>query len=161
MNRLAISVPFSLLTGAFLGLLLGGFWLHTQMGQVNDGNLFILLTDFPGIRDARSEPWRTGYIIVLGAALVFAALGLIFTFTTRLTDYGKARFQTRSDMKSNGLLRPVGSGLVFAKLGRPESREPFISADFDKFPHCLVVAPTRAGKGVGFVIPNTLLFPGS
>ncbi len=66
-----------------------------------------------------------------------------------------------------GLLREIGDGLVFARLGpngilgRILGRSRFIASGWDKFPHCLVVAPTRAGKGVGYVIPNTLLFPGN
>jgi type IV secretory pathway TraG/TraD family ATPase VirD4 len=88
-------------------------------------------------------------------------LAALLSVTQKLTEYGQAKFQTRAEMTRNGLLQPLGSGRVFGKLGRPASRAPFISAAFTTFPHCLVVAPTRAGKGVGYVIPNTLLFPGS
>ncbi len=53
---------------------------------------------------------------------------------------------------------------MFGKFGKPEAQNRpgrFVCASYDKFPHALVVAPTRSGKGVGYVIPNTLLFPGS
>lgn len=64
-------------------------------------------------------------------------------------------------------MKAIGRGLVFARhnrlglLGRLFGLSRFVAAAWDKFPHCLMVAPTRAGKGIGYVIPNTLLFPGS
>ena len=67
-------------------------------------------------------------------------------------------------MKKNGLAQPVGSGLVYGKFGKPDLKNRtgrFVAGLYDLFPHALVVAPTRSGKGVGYVIPNTLLFPGS
>lgn len=53
------------------------------------------------------------------------------------------------------------NGFVFGKLGKPKSTKPFISADPDRFPHAIMIAPTGRGKGVGFVIPNLLHFSGS
>lgn len=148
--------------GILVGLLIGSLYVTWKLDQpLNTGNPLILLTGFPGWRQATQEPWSTGWLIVAIAAAAFAIFALLLSVTARLTEYGQAHFQSRAEMKRNGLLKPLSAGLVFGKLGKPTSRKPFVAAEFAKFPHCLVVAPTRAGKGVGYVIPNTLLFPGS
>ena len=164
MNRMSVAVPAGLIAGAIVGLMFGGLWLQWQLGaNLNTGNPFILVTDFPGFGALRHDPWRTAYLIVLGGALVLALAGVVFSVTHRLTTYGKAHFQTKGEVKRNGLAQPVGSGLVFGKFGKPEKNRAgrFVCGSYDQFPHALVVAPTRSGKGVGYVIPNTLLFPGS
>lgn len=71
-----------------------------------------------------------------------------------VTQYGQARFQTMAEMRKNGLLKPVGQGFVFAKLGKPQNSKKFIASDWAKFPNCLMIAPPGAGKGVGFGIPR-------
>jgi len=57
------------------------------------------------------------------------------------------------------MLLGLGQGFVCGKLGLPNSKAEFISSR--EIPHVMMVAPTRAGKGVGFVIPNLLPFAGS
>lgn len=162
MNRLAIAVPAGLIAGTIVGLLIGGLWLQWQMGaNLNAGHPFILLTEFPGLAALAHDPWRGAWLIVLAGAVALALVGAGFSTINRLTSYGQARFQTRQELRRNGLMEPVGTGLVFGKLGKPGRKGRFVSGDYDKFPHALVIAPTRSGKGVGYVIPNTLLFPGS
>ena len=165
MNRMIVAIPAGLIAGAVVGLMFGGLWLQWQLGaNMNSDNPFVLVTDFPGFRALRQDPWRTAYLIVLGGALVLALAAVVFSITHRLTTYGTAHFQTRSEVKKNGLAQPIGSGLVYGKFGKPDLKNRtgrFVSGLYDLFPHALVVAPTRSGKGVGYVIPNTLLFPGS
>ena len=162
MNRMTVAIPAGLIAGAFVGLMIGGLWLQWQLGaNINAGHPFVLVTDFPGLRAVRQDPWRTAYLIVLAGALVLALVALVFSFSHRLTTYGKSHFQTRREVRKNGLLQPVGSGLVFGKFGKPKTKGSFVSGTYDQFPHALIAAPTRSGKGVGYVIPNTLLFPGS
>lgn len=162
MPFLALRLLPGALAGAVAGLLLGGLYANWKLGQpLNTGDPLILVTGFPGWRQVTTEPWSTAWTIVAVSVALFMGLALVLSFTARLTEYGQAHFQSRAEMKRNGLLQPLGAGLVFGKLGKPASRKPYIAAAFAKFPHCLVVAPTRAGKGVGYVIPNTLLFPGS
>ncbi|WP_196053654.1 type IV secretory system conjugative DNA transfer family protein [Paracoccus lichenicola] len=162
---MSVAIPAGLIAGAFVGLMFGGLWLQWQLGaNLNTGNPFVLVTEFPGFGALRQDPWRTAYLIVLGGALVLALAGLVFSITHRLTTYGTAHFQTKGEVKKNGLAQPIGTGLVFGKFGKPALKNrmgQFVSGTYDQFPHALVVAPTRSGKGVGYVIPNTLLFPGS
>lgn len=162
MNRMHIAIPTGLVAGAFVGLMIGGLWLQWHLGtNPNTGHPFVLITDFPGLRAARQDPWRSAYGIVLAGAVLLALLALLFSVTHRLTTYGTAHFQTRREIRRNGLLQPPGAGLVFGKFGKPGRKGRFVCGSYDRFPHALVAAPTRSGKGVGYVIPNTLLFPGS
>ena len=79
-----------------------------------------------------------------------------------LTQYDNAHFQKRREIKKNGLLAALkANGFIYAKMGKPKSDAPFISAPPDRFPHAMMIAPTGSGKGVGFVLPNLLHFNGS
>lgn len=160
--RTAALSLLGLLTGIAAGIPAASIYLNLAAGRgVNEGQPFSFVTEFPGIEGLAAGPWATAVKIIAAAALAFAVLAFLMSIRQELTEYGQSRFQTKRELAKAGLLRPIGDGLVFAKLGRPEKVKPYISARYDKFPHCLVVAPTRAGKGVGYVVPNMLLFPGS
>lgn len=168
MNRTLFALPFGIFSGAVIGVMLGGIWVQYQLGaNVASADLFILVKQFPGFSRSMTQPWLGGYQISAAALMATVLLTLALSFTQKLTQYGKAHFQSAAEIRNNGLLQKIGGGLVFARLGthgilgRLMGQFRFIASDWDKFPHCLVVAPTRAGKGVGYVIPNTLLFPGS
>ena len=162
MPRLALLLPLGLTAGLTVGLIAGGLVLNLILGRdPNATGVFILIEEFPGFARLTSVPWVLPWQIVGASTLLFTIAAAALTFRQQLTGYGQARFQARPEMKANGLLEPLGAGMVFGKLGAPSRRAPYVSAAFRKFPHCLVVAPTRAGKGVGYVIPNTILFTGS
>ncbi|NSZ19496.1 type IV secretion system ATPase VirD4 (plasmid) [Agrobacterium vitis] len=75
--------------------------------------------------------------------------------------FGTARWARFQEMRRNGYIRPYRriSGPVFGKTGRPGGAGHYLTNG--EQPHSLVVAPTRAGKGVGVVIPTLLTFNGS
>lgn len=87
--------------------------------------------------------------VVLG---LFAALGVFLYATRRSTQYGDARFGTLSEARNAGLMAP--SGLILGRI----AGQLLVSNDQG---HVLVTGPTRTGKGVSFVIPNGLTWPGS
>jgi type IV secretion system protein VirD4 len=162
MTQTVLRLSLGAIAGLLVGLLPGGTYVNWWLGAgLTAGDPLILITGFPGMDGLRTSPWRQAYLGGLAFAAAFMALAALLSASQKLTEYGQAKFQTKAEMKRNDLLKPFGSGFVFVKLGKPTSRTPVISAAFTKFPHCLVVAPTRAGKGVGYVIPKTLLFPGS
>ena len=162
MQRIALLLPLGLTAGALVGLIAGGLVLNLILGRdPNATGLFVLIEEFPGFARLTAVPWVLPWQIVGASTVIFTIGAVALTFRQQLTGYGQAKFQARPEMKANGLLQPLGAGMVFGKLGAPSRRAPYVSATFQKFPHCLVVAPTRAGKGVGYVIPNTLLFNGS
>ncbi|MFG6082672.1 type IV secretory system conjugative DNA transfer family protein [Paracoccus litorisediminis] len=160
--RLLIVLSVTAGLGLILGLMAGGVWVQLQSGgNALNGDMFILIRQFPGWPEMWQEPWALGYRLGLIGAALLTGFALIMSFGQKLTEYGQAHFQSKAEIRRNGLLQPIGRGLVFGKLGKPKTGKAMIAADYDKFPHCLVVAPTRAGKGVGYAIPNLLLFPGS
>ena len=162
MPRIALLLPLGLTAGLLVGLIAGGLVLNLILGRdPNATGIFVLIEEFPGFARLTSVPWVLPWQIVGASTVVFTIAAVALTFRQQLTGYGQAKFQARPEMKANGLLQPLGAGMIFGKLGAPSKRAPYDSATFQKFPHCLVVAPTRAGKGVGYVIPNTLLFNGS
>lgn len=94
---------------------------------------------------------------VLGQALVIALVGsglltLPLFLLRRPTWYGDARWARSGELRQAQLR--ADAGLVLGKKNGTLLRnaEPV---------HVLVAAPTRAGKGVGLVIPNLLTWPGS
>lgn len=162
MQRIALLLPLGLASGLLVGLIVGGLVLNLILGRdPNATGIFVLIAEFPGFARLTSVPWVLPWQIVGASTVLFTVAAVALTFRQQLTEYGQAKFQARAEMKANGLLQPLGAGMVFGKLGAPSKTAAYVSATFQKFPHCLVVAPTRAGKGVGYVIPNTLLFNGS
>lgn len=87
-----------------------------------------------------------GVILAIG----FTAAVLHFNRKTPL--HGAARWAKKNEAKQAGLMDR--EGLLLGKMGKE-----FIQ--FGGTEHVLLEAPTRAGKGVGVVIPNLLTWPDS
>lgn len=68
--------------------------------------------------------------------------------------HGEARFANGADLRREGLLKDGPTGIIIGKSGGRLLRLPGTR-------HALLAAPTRSGKGVGFVMPNLLNFRGS
>lgn len=99
-----------------------------------------------------------GALIVTTVA-VFAAICIALAETPQ--HHGTARWATFSEMKRFGYLKAhsVISGPVFGKTVKPRRSGDYLTNG--EHAHSLIVAPTRAGKGVGIVIPTLLTFKGS
>jgi type IV secretion system protein VirD4 len=82
MNRMIIAIPTGLIAGALVGLMIGGLWLHWQLGAgMNAGHPFVLVTEFPGLRMAGQDPWRSAMIAFraagsLGSGVVVPDMGM-------------------------------------------------------------------------------------
>jgi type IV secretion system protein VirD4 len=83
---------------------------------------------------------------------LFLALAIFLYANRRSTLHGDARFGTLSEARRAGLA--AKSGIILGRL----NGQTLISNDPG---HVLIVGPTRTGKGVSFVIPNGLAWPGS
>ena len=195
--RIALILIAALLAGTFVGVLIAGVFLAFSLGHdLNNMDMLLFLDYLPNRYRWGRSPYAQAYIIV-AAAPALALIIAVFTLTrAKLAVYGDAHFQSKREMRQNGMLEPMGAGLLFGRYtkrphhpkGKPiqirddrysrdwyvprfvkstqaarrrKSPPPFISATYDKFPHALVVAPTGAGKTVGYVIPTTIVFPGS
>ncbi|GLI95294.1 type IV secretory system conjugative DNA transfer family protein [Methylocystis echinoides] len=91
--------------------------------------------------------------IAAGVVLaLFVALAVFLYANRKSTLHGDARFGTLSEARRAGLA--AKSGIILGRL----NGQTLISNDPG---HMLIVGPTRTGKGVSFVIPNGLAWPGS
>ncbi|GAJ30376.1 conjugal transfer protein TraG [Acidomonas methanolica] len=99
---------------------------------------------------------RGAWIAGSGGVLAFSAAVALSVRRAReakrAATYGSARWATREDMQSAGLLGE--DGVVLGQYKRDYLRH-------DGPDHVLCFAPTRSGKGVGLVIPTLLTWPGS
>ena len=90
------------------------------------------------------------------AALVPAVAGItasvVFGLQRPSNPLGDAAFQDVAALRRGGWFRKDGQ--IFGRVGRHILRR-----KDDR--HHLIVGPTRSGKGVGHVVPNALMFPGS
>lgn len=113
-------------------------------------------------------PWRKvpsalwamkGYPIVYGPFLIGFSAGAVLTAVfvgstlfTRQKLHGEARWARVGEVRRGKLLGPAG--IVLGKFGGKVMR-------FGGPEHVMLEAPTRAGKGVGVIIPNLLDWPDS
>jgi type IV secretion system protein VirD4 len=94
-------------------------------------------------------------IAAIGAvapALALAIAVAVFGLRLPSNPLGDAAFQDVASLRSGKWFRKDGH--IFGRSGRNILRR-----KDDR--HHLIIGPTRSGKGVGYVIPNALTFPGS
>jgi type IV secretion system protein VirD4 len=125
----------------------------------------------------RGAPWaanaRSTFGIVnagLLLAMALAMLGVMAATTARRRRpvrheglHGTARFQTESEIRGGGLLPDRGDGahegVYVGGWTDAKGRTHYLRHDGPE--HCIVIAPTRSGKGVGNVLPTLLSWPAS
>lgn len=77
--------------------------------------------------------------------------------------HGTARFQTEAEIRRSGLLPhhdgDAHSGVYVGGWTDRQGRTHYLRHDGPE--HCIVIAPTRSGKGVGNVLPTLLSWPAS
>ena len=87
-------------------------------------------------------------------------LGLALRVRDTKALHGDARWANLKEIKKMGLINEKEQrGIIFSKYPTGWIKSHFIRDD--EVEHVLVVAPTRAGKGVGIVVPNLLEWHGS
>ncbi|WFU92147.1 type IV secretion system ATPase VirD4 (plasmid) [Rhizobium sp. CC1099] len=114
-------------------------------------------------------PFYLGYtspVFYRGLAVIVSTSGLVLLIQQAVSrhdreHHGTARWARFHEMRRAGYLQRYSriKGPVFGKTCGP-SWSGYYLTNGDQ-PHSLVVAPTRAGKGVGIVIPTLLTFKGS
>lgn len=114
-------------------------------------------------------PYYLGYttpvfyhcLVVIGAT---TSLVMLLQLVLRLRiheHHGTAHWASFSELGKKGYIKRYGhiKGPIFGKTTKPFWPGKYLT-NADQ-PHSLVVAPTRAGKGVGIVVPTLLTFEGS
>lgn len=121
--------------------------------RAHDGGFHVveIVTGWPRYgADKRFDRWLT-LSTLAGLVVSFGALGFVLR-RRPLPLHGKASFATEREIAASGLRERQG-----LLLGRKNGR----LLCFGGSEHVLVYAPTRTGKGVGYVIPNLLNWPDS
>ena len=104
------------------------------------------------------------------AATALTMFGIVAASTARRRKpvrhegvHGTARFQTEAEIRCSGLL-PVRNGAAHGGVyigGWTDAKGRTHYLRHDGPEHCIVIAPTRSGKGVGNVLPTLLSWPAS
>lgn len=100
------------------------------------------------------DPKLANAFLLAGTAALLAAGGVLYLLLKPASSgaYGDARWARQHEIKEAGLLGNTGI-LIGKRFGTYFCAEGPL--------HVLVFAPTRSGKGVGFVVPNLLHWQGS
>ena len=159
-RRTWLDVLIGAIAGGAIGLVGAALWLTFALKLPMDQVDLLKILEH-SMADIPNPPriFGTAWGILIGTPLVFVIAALTNTWFRRSNDYGDAHWQSRAEIRGAGFFEEPGLSFLFGKLGPPNSSQPFLTGE--QHPHCLMVAPTGAGKGVGFVIPNLLMFAGS
>lgn len=102
--------------------------------------------------------------------IIFYSRIISFRNNTLSNIHGSSRFMNNRELKDNGYLEPKGliygetnnAKYSFNKKNKSYIKKKYGKLIFDDNPvHNLVVARTRGGKGISYVVPNCLFWKGS
>ena len=155
--------PLAIVFGLLVGLLMASLaWLYVSgffylaLSKMNPLNVTYATwisywTHYGEIEAVRgkliSSALIAGAICYIGPLFAWAAAN-----NKRRELHGSARFATDSEIRESGLYADKG-----VLVGKHKGK--FLVFDSQQF--IMLAAPTRAGKGVGVVIPNLLTYPDS
>ncbi|MAC81938.1 MAG: type VI secretion protein [Rhodobacteraceae bacterium] len=147
--------------GAMLATVLGIVAFREPLDTIDPLEPWFLRWSWTTLQ-ARPDLLDTLMIVTGSVAAALVAVGVAGVYRGRLTRYDDAHFQSRAELRRNRMVAPISTeGFIFGKTTAPGKAGAYISADPDRFPHAMMVAPTGRGKGVGFVLPNLLHHRGS
>ncbi|MEY8144408.1 type IV secretory system conjugative DNA transfer family protein [Falsihalocynthiibacter sp. CO-5D18] len=156
MGRVLLGYVFFLFVGSLFGYVLAVAYINTQLQQ--PVGLFYPLLNAQSFAGALPEVFETAVVILGVCAFAGLAVG-VYLVSERLTIFGTPHWLTHQELRQGKFFNKPSLGFLVAKTSKPNRKAKFISSE--KFPHCLVIAPTGRGKGTGFVIPNLLTTKGS
>ncbi|TCM65889.1 type IV secretory system conjugative DNA transfer family protein [Rhizobium sp. BK068] len=153
---LAVYLFFCAIIAVAVWMLAYGLILHIVF---KDGRVLHLMTTTNPLAPLEQFTAYSGNkslrLVALSATLPAIAAGAfaaVFGLRRKSSPLGDAAFQDLPALRRGGWFGKGGH--VFGRAGRRILRR-----QDDR--HHLIVGPTRSGKGVGYVIPNALMFPGS
>jgi type IV secretion system protein VirD4 len=163
-NRKFGTLLFAFVVALAMGMVLASAYTSFRHGvmpnTMRTSDLLAFWYETPLYHHGLATPiFYHGLALVGGTAvIVTVVLGLLLY---RREDFGTAHWGSFSEMRRVGYIQPYDriSGPIFGKTTGPRWFGKYLTNG--EQPHSLVVAPTRAGKGVGVVIPSLLTFNGS
>jgi type IV secretion system protein VirD4 len=152
---------FALLPGMLVASIYVTFKDGFAVSKLENIDIFAFWQETPFVTGSFSPTFQTGMMIIGAIAIAIFVAGCAMSFKAPLETHGTAAWATVPDMAEAGYLKSYRDiiGPIFGKAGKPKSTAKYLT-NGDQ-PHSLIVAPTRAGKGVGVVIPTLLTFNGS
>ncbi|WP_217577455.1 type IV secretion system ATPase VirD4 [Mesorhizobium sp. GbtcB19] len=153
------ALVLSLVTGLFLATAYANFQHGFTPQAIATFDIFAFWYETPFYNGFATRVFYHGLMIVGFTAVITGLVLAMVLFKPQ--HHGTARWALLSEMKRAGYILPYQriSGPIFGKTTGPRWFGQYLT-NGDQ-PHSLVVAPTRAGKGVGVVIPTLLTFNGS
>lgn len=154
-NRWAKPTLIALIIVSVIGVwayLAGGIFMLANHRKFEEANPFTLYQYWAYYGQEQAVQRWLAISSGLALAIVLAP-GLLFLVPAKRSLFGDARFATKSEIRSAGLLGSK-KGII---VGRVKSEYLM----FGGSQHVIMSAPTRSGKGVGVVIPNLLTWPDS
>jgi len=151
---------FSLILGSFFATIYANFQHGFTREVLDSFDLLAFWYETPFYTESANPAFSRGLIIIAATAVVTPIALVIFLFG-QVDHMGTARWARTHELAVAGYLRRYHkvTGPIFGKTTSPKFPGYYLTNG--EQPHSLVVAPTRAGKGVGIVIPTLLTFNGS
>lgn len=154
---------FSFILSLPVGLIFASLYVELKRGLgirvFRELNLLAFWYETPLYVGYSSPTFHTCLAIIATTATLVPAVLAIGMF--RPQHFGTARWANFREMRQKGYIKPYRkiTGPIFGKTSGPSGLGQYLTNG--EQPHSLIVAPTRAGKGVGIVIPTLLTFDGS
>ncbi|SDO11464.1 type IV secretion system ATPase VirD4 [Ensifer sp. YR511] len=159
LNTLLFGIAFSLPVGLVFSSLYITLKHDRSASALAEFDIFAVWYETPFYLGFVTADFYTCLSIVGGTALLMALILSIVLF--KMKHFGTARWGRFQEMRQQGYIKPYRkvAGPIFGKTSGPRGFGQYLTNG--EQPHSLIVAPTRAGKGVGIVIPTLLTFNGS
>lgn len=156
-------------TASIIVAILAGLFMASVYTTFQHGFSGEALMTFNVLAFWYQTPFYLGYLtptFYRGLIVIAVTAGLVMLVQLILRlraheHHGTARWANYQELRKKGYIKRYGriKGPIFGKTTSPFWFGSYLT-NADQ-PHSLVVAPTRAGKGVGVVIPTLLTFEGS
>ena len=147
-HQLKAGLYFAVL-GAICAYILAIAYLDTRL--VGTIGYDYLLTDAFTLNETRPDLFTHIWALILVFCIAGFAFGNHFA-SEKLTKLGTSAWQTKASLKRHGFLNKPGNGFILGKWTDAKKNGLYITSE--RHPNALVIAPTGAGKGVGFMYPN-------
>ncbi|SCY90374.1 type IV secretion system ATPase VirD4 [Rhizobium sp. NFACC06-2] len=160
LQTLLFGLGFGIVVGLFLATLYAGFQNGFNPSVLENFDLLAYWWETPLYKGYATQVFIRGlWIIAFTAVLITLVLAAFLLRNSQ--HHGTARWARFGELVSGGYIKKYSriNGPIFGKTSGPRGFGRYLT-NGDQ-PHSLVVAPTRAGKGVGIVIPTLLTFDGS